>query len=190
MLVLGSKLDIQPIVGLQTGGELARIVRPIINPMTLTIVAYEVKSRLLKGNRYLRIDDVRELGSMGFIIDSIEELVAPGDVIKLDEIAGYDFKLLHIPVKDEKRHKIGKVIDYTVDIGTFDIQQLTVRRPALHSLTDVELLIHRSQIIEITNDAVVIHSEAEVPEHTLLTTPGSYVNPFRKSKPAESSNNS
>lgn len=184
MLVLGSKLNNQPIVGLQTGGELAQIVRPIINPMTLEIVAYEVKSHLLKGTLYLRIEDVRELGSMGFIVDSIEELVAPGDVIKLDEVVSMQFSLANIAVKNEKRRTIGKVTDYTVDIESFSVQQLTVRKPLLQSLTDVELLVHRSQIIEITNDAIIIHSEAEVPEHTRLTTPGSYVNPFRKARSA------
>lgn len=187
MLVLGSKLDAQPIVGLQTGGELAHIIAPVINPMTLTIVAYRVKGPLLKTDHYLRIDDVRELGSVGFIVDSIEEFVVPGDVLKLDEIAGYDFRLTNSHVKDEKRKRLGKVIDYTVDIETFTVQQLTVRRPILQSLTDVELIVHRSQIIEITTDAIVIHSKAEVPEHTRLTAPGSYVNPFRKSKPASNS---
>jgi hypothetical protein len=64
------------------------------------------------------------------------------------------------------------------------IQQWSVRRPLLKSLNDAELVIHRSQITEINRDAIVINAEAEIPEHTRVTTPGSYVNPFRKTEPA------
>ena len=57
----------------------------------------------------------------------------------------------------------------------------------MHRLTDPELLIHRSQIIEINGEAIVVHSKAEAPEHTRVTAPGSYVNPFRKAKTATES---
>ena len=89
-----------------------------------------------------------------------------------------------IAVLDEKRRKLGKVTDYTLETGGFVIQQLTVRRPLLKSLNDTELLIHRSQIIEINNDAIIVHSEAKVPEPELHEVVGSYVNPFRKAKQA------
>ena len=40
---------------------------------------------------------------------------------------------------------------------------------------------------EINNDAIVVHSEAKVPEPELHEVVGSYVNPFRKAKPAQES---
>jgi sporulation protein YlmC with PRC-barrel domain len=120
---------------------------------------------------------------MGFIIDAVDEFVQAGDVIKLDEIVALNFSLQHMHVRDEKRRKVGKVVDYTIDVDSFMVQQLTVRRPLLRSLNDSELVVHRSQIIEITAEAIVINSEADIPEHTRITTPGSYVNPFRESRP-------
>lgn len=187
MLVLGSKLSQQPIMSLQTGAAVGEISGTIIDPADLSIVAYEVKSALLPGVNYMRIEDARELSDIGFIIDSIDELVQPGDVIKLDDIVNYHFHLRDMRVNDEKGRKLGKIIDYTVDVSTFTVQQLTVRRPILRSLSDTELVVHRSQIIEINNEAIVIHSEAKTPEHTRVTTPGSYVNPFRKTSPAADS---
>ena len=187
MLILGSKLLQQPVMSLQTGGELGRVSEAVIDPGTLAIVAYKVHSPLVHGTVYMRIEDCRELSDIGFIVDSVDEFVAPGDIIKLDEVISYQFHLVGTKVTDEKRSKLGKVSDYTIDIGTFTIQQLTVRRPLLRSLSDTELLIHRSQITEINDSAIVVHSKAEIPEHTRLTTPGSYVNPFRKTKPAADS---
>lgn len=190
MLLLGSRLKDLAVMSLQTGGELARTRQPVIDPGTLTIVAYTVEGPLLGAqSKLLRIADTRELSDMGLIIDSIDELVTSDDVIKLRELIDIGFKLEGMKVIDSKRHTLGKVSDYNVDTNTFTVVQLTVKRPLLKRLNDTELLVHRSQIIEINDDAIIIHSEAKVPEHTRLTTPGAYVNPFRKDKPAAESIN-
>lgn len=171
-------------MGLQTGSELARTEKPVIDPANLKIVAYEVKGSLLTHHpSLLTVADVRELSEIGMIIDSSDDFVAPSDVIKVGEIYDLRFPLVGLTVKDEKRHKLGKVTDYTLDVSSFVVQQLIVKRPLLHSLNDTELVIHRSQIIEINNDAIVVHSAAKVPEPERHEVPGSYVNPFRKGDP-------
>ncbi len=189
MILLGSALIDTPVMGLQTGAELARTKAPVIDPADLAIIAYEVEGPLLEERpSLLRLADVRELSPLGLIVDSSDEFVLPNDVIKLGEIYNLKFHLIGMHVTDEKKHKLGKVIDYTIDTGGFIIQQLTVRRPLLHSLNDTELLIHRSQIIEINDEAIVVHSQAQAPEPELHEVVGSYINPFRKSsKPAQES---
>jgi len=182
MMLLGSTLTKAPVMGLQTGGEIAQTKSAIIDPGTLTIVAYVVEGPLLgDGTWLLRIADVRELSDLGFIVDSTDEFIHPEDVLMIDEIYKLNFPLLDMPVIDEKRSKLGKVIDFTLETSTFTVQQITVRRPFLKSFNDTELLIHRSQIIEINDDAIVVHSEAKAPEPELHEVVGSYVNPFRKS---------
>ena len=189
MILLGSALTNAPIMGIQTGNELARTKLAIVDPASLTVVAYEIASTLGRDTQplLLRMQDVRELSDIGFIIDSEDEFVRPEDVIKLNEIYNLHFELVGIRFIDEKRRKIGKVVDFTLETGGFVIQQLTVRRPLLRSLNDTELLIHRSQIIEINNDSIVVHSQAKAPEPELHEVVGSYVNPFRKSKPVQES---
>lgn len=181
MILLESTLSNIPIMGVQTGGELARLATPIIDPASLSIVAYVVSGRLLSHHPiYLRIADIRELSDIGVIIDSIDEFVEPGDVIKIDEIVRLQFALTDMRVRDEKGTNLGKVIDFTIDTGSFYIQQLTIRRPLMYSFTDTELLIHRTQIIEINDKAIVVHSHAQAPEPERTEVVGSYVNPFRK----------
>ena len=185
MVLLGSSLINTPVMGIQTGGELARTKRAIIDPAKLTVIAYELEGPLVgKQAKLIRIADVRELSDIGMIVDSSDEFVEPDDVVKLKELYDLDFKLLGMPVTNERRQKLGKVIDFTIETAGFVVQQLTIRRPLFRSLNDTELLIHRSQIIEINNDAIVVHSEAKAPEPELHEVVGSYVNPFRKSKPA------
>lgn len=182
MMLLGSTLSKAPVMGLQTGGEIAQTQSAVIDPASLTVIAYIVEGPLLEdGPWLLRIADVRELSDLGFIVDSTDEFIHPEDVLKVNEIYKLNFPLLDMPVIDEKRSKLGKVIDFTLETNSFTIQQLTVRRPLLKSFNDTELLIHRSQIIEINDDAIVVHSEAKAPEPELHEVVGSYVNPFRKS---------
>ncbi len=188
MILIGSALNNAPIMGLQTGAELARTKRPIIDPANLGIIAYEVEGPLLDASpSLLRIADVRELSDLGLIVDSSDEFIQPEDVIKIKEIYGLNFELIGMSVTDEKNAKLGKIIDFTLDTSGFIVQQLTVRRPLIRSLSDTELVIHRSQIIEINDEAIVVHSQAKVPEPKAHEVVGSYINPFRKSEPANES---
>lgn len=169
-------------MGLQTGSELARTSAAIIDPKTLEIIAYELTGSLLNEHpSLLRIADVREFSDIGIIVDSSDEFVAVDDIIKLHDIYKLHFNPIGMTVVDEKRHKLGKVDSYTIETGAFVIQQLVVKRPLLKSLNDTHLLIHRTQITEINNHEIIVHSQAEIPEPALETMRGAYTNPFRKS---------
>lgn len=173
-------------MGLQTGSELARTSKAIIDPKTLEITAYELEGPLLDQHpSLLRIADVREFSDIGLIVDSSDEFVAIDDIIKLKEIYDLNFTPIGMTVIDEKRHKLGKVESYTIETGAFLIQQLLVKRPLLKSLNDAQLLIHRTQITEINNNEIIVHSQAEIPEPALEAMRHGYTNPFRKSQQAE-----
>lgn len=184
MLISGIDLFDSPVLSLQTGTELARTKNPIINPHNLTILAYEIAGPNLDHHpSYLRIDDIREVSPIGIIVDSSEEFVILEDIIKLKDIFELHFEIEHKTVLDEKRNKVGKVIGYNFDSEGFVIQQLTVKRPLLKSFNDSELIIHRSQIIEVTDDAIVIKSKNDA--KALPSKVQSYANPFRQSPQAE-----
>lgn len=185
MLTYAEHFDNMPVMSLQTGSELARASRAIINPHNLSIIAYELDGRLLDQQpSLLRIADIRETGALGMIVDSADEIVSPDDIIDLKKIYEYQFDLQNKAVVDEKGHRIGKVIGYTMDTDSFIIQQLRVKRPLLRSLGDVELLVHRSQIIKVSDDIIVIKSASVPPESPAkqLVNQGhiAFENPFRK----------
>lgn len=181
MLLLGSRLIHTPILSLQTGTELARTSRAIIDPRNLTIAAYELDGPLLTQTpALLRIADIRELSDIGMIVDSSDEFVGPDDVIKLQQVYEYQFQLVGLHVVDDKRHKLGKVTDYTLEAGNFVIEQLNIKRPLLQSLNDSELLVHRSQIVEITDTEIIVRSVDEQPAEPIKQAMRSaYANPFR-----------
>lgn len=184
MLIAGSRLIDTPVMGLQTGGELARTKQAVIDPRTLEIVAYELTGpRLNMEPALLRIADVREFSDIGLIVDSSEEFVSPEDIIKLDEIYKLHFNPIGMRVIDKKRRKLGKVDGYTIETTGFAVQQLNVRRPLLKSLNETHLLIHRTQITKITDTDIVVRSEVK-PQPVVQINRAHYHNPFRKTSGA------
>lgn len=188
MQIPGSKLIGTHILGLQTGTQLAVLKNPVIDPSNLKIEAYEVDGPLLNQRpSFIRIADVRELSDIGMIIDSNDEFIGADDVIVIDKLYKLGFRLIGLNVIDEMKNKLGKVADYTVDTGSFIIQQLSVKRGVIKSITDTELLIHRSQIVEINDREIIVNATPKkleaVPKKTL-----NYLNPFRQTPQAGNSN--
>jgi len=182
MLLPGSRLTNTPIMGLQTGTPLAKTKTPIIDPANLKIVAYEVDGPLLSERpSFIRIADVRELSNVGMIIDSSDEFIGLDDVIQIKKIIDLDFQIIGMPVIDELKRKLGKVDSYNVDTDNFKIQQLNVRQNAIKSITGTGLLIHRSQIVEINNQNIVVKAAATKLEPIKQPEKMNYINPFRSS---------
>ncbi len=184
MLIPGSRLINTPIMGLQTGMRLAVTKTPVIDPSNLKILAYEVEGPLLvERPSYIRIADVRELSDVGMIIDSNDEFVGLSDVIALQKIIDIDFRLIGLNVIDELKHKLGKVDGYNVDTDSFIIQQLNVKRNILKSLADTEVLVHRSQIIEINDHNIIVRAATKKLDTIAKTSQMTYLNPFRSTSP-------
>lgn len=169
-------------MSLQTGARLAQTTKPVINPANLKIAAYEVEGTLLTETpSFLRTADIREYGRLGMIIDSTDELVGLDDVLEIEKLYNLAFPLVGMSVIDERKGKLGKVTDYTLETDGYVIQQLNVSRGFLKGFNDTGLLIHRSQIVEINDKNIVVKSaHNKSVEPIMQTLRGEFVNPFRK----------
>jgi len=185
MLLLGSRLIHTPVMSLQTGAKLATTAKPVIDPSTLHILAYEVEGDLLTTRpSFIRTLDIREYGRLGMIVNSSDEFVGIDDIIKLKKIYDLQFALIGLPVIDEHTRRLGKVSDYTVETGSYIIQQLSIRRGFLKGITDTGVLVHRSQIIEINDQAIIVKSpKITVDAPVTNAVRGEFVNPFRGTTP-------
>jgi len=183
MLVLGTRLKDTPVMSLQTGTRLATIGTPLISPANLKILAFELEGPLLTEKpSFLRVADIRELSGVGMIIDSTDEILGLDDVIKIKELYELGFSLIGMNVIDEHKRKLGKVDNYTVETGSFIIEQLNVKHGILRGLTDTGSLIHRTQITEINDNAIIVKSTAKKikTEPIMEAVRHEYVNPFRR----------
>lgn len=190
MLMVGSNLTNFPVLSLHVGGEIARTKKAIIDPEDLRIIAYTLEGAIIQNDpdvgNILDLADVREMSEKGFIVDSADVFTTRDDVIKLDEIMSLDFDLVGLKVVDQRGKKLGKIIDYTIDSGSFMVYQLIVQRPVMASFIDPQLTINRSQIVEIDDFKVTIkHSTSKVKVKKAKEAPEeefvpNFSNPFRK----------
>ena len=185
MLVSGAKLINTPIMSMQTGAPVGFISAPIIDPDSLKIIAFRLTGPTLTNANIVPVNSIREYSSLGMIIDGAEELVAPGDVVKIDEVIALNFLLTGLKVETKKGSKLGRIEDYTLTIEDYIIQQLIVKRPALKAFIDPELVISRQEVVEVTDDKVVVKDEEKVLKSRAEKEDfiPNFVNPFREKQP-------
>ena len=119
---------------------------------------------------------------VNMIVDSIEDFVSHGDVIKLDKVMELNFELNGLKVETKHGTKLGKIIDYIVDTETFTVHQLVVKRPVIKALVDPELIIPRKEIVEVNDYKIIVKDEEEKirKRATREEFVPNFVNPFRE----------
>lgn len=187
MLINNSRLTNCPILSLHVGGAVANVVKSVVDPDSLKIIAYRVEGPLVgrEVGDILPAKSVREYSRLGMIIDSIDELVEEDEIVRIRDVLKLNFSLVGLKVETKKhKTKLGKVIDFTVEPESWQVQQLIVQRPIFKSLLDPELVISRQQILEVDDYRVIVKdgdlelkSEANVTKTEFVPN---FVNPFRE----------
>ena len=187
MLLNSSRLIGCPVLSLHIGGPIGAVTSEVVDPNDLKIIALNVNGPQTGDGEHgdiLDVRSIREFSSIGMIIDSIDDLVSHGDVVKFDEIMDLNFNIIGLEVKTKKGTKLGKITDYTFDPNTMEIVQFIVKRPLMKSFLDPELIIGRSQIKEVNDYEIIVKDE----EEKLKKDSGkkdfvpNFVNPFREGK--------
>lgn len=177
MLVLNSRLVNVPVMSLQSGTSLGTTNKPIIDPRKLQIVAFYVSGPRIRGGHVVHTSDIREYGPLGFIVDSTDAIMAlDEDLVRLQEVIHLQFNLIGKPVFDETKKRLGKVAEYTVESDGFFVQKIHVAQSMMKNLTSKDLIIHRSQIVELSDHRIVVRA-GSVPQELGLAQ---VLNPFRK----------
>lgn len=183
MLINSSKLQGTPVLSLQAGGTIAWTDAPIISPDDLKIIGFKLRGGVATNSNenILDIRSVREFSPIGMIVDSEDDFVGRDDVLTIKKVLDLDFTLTGLKVESKKGHKLGKVIGFTCTDNDFIVQQIIVQRPTLKSFLDPELIIPRSEIVEINDYKIIVKDEEKKIRQKVETTDfiPNYVNPFR-----------
>ncbi len=157
MLQLSNSLLNKSVLSLRTGGIIAQISGPIINPDNLKIEGFYCIDRFEKKQLILLYQDIRDILSKGFVVNDHDVLSEPEDLVRLKKVIDLNFDLLGKQVATTAKQKIGKVSDYAVETETMYIQKIYVAQSILKSFTGGALSIDRNQVVEITPRRVIIN---------------------------------
>ena len=184
MLVANTRLVGTKVLSVQTGAPIGQIVKPIVDPSTFKIIAFELAGPLIREANYLTTDSIREYSHFGMVADSIDELVSPSDVVRLEDVLSLNFSLTGLKVETKKGSKLGHILDFTISSDDYMVAQIIVKRPLIKSFNDSTLVISRKEIVEVTDYKIIVKDE----ESTLKSRAAkedfipNFVNPFRNSE--------
>jgi uncharacterized protein YrrD len=156
MLKLVHSLLNQSVVSLRTGGLIAHIDSAIVNPNNLKIEGFYCVDSRSRQRLVLLVQDIRDMVPQGIVVDDHDVLVEPDELVRLEKVLKLDYELIGKPVQTAKKQRLGKVNDYAVDDQSFYVQKLYVERSLLKSISNGQLSIDRSEIVEVTDKRVII----------------------------------
>ena len=102
MILDASKLIGFRILSLRSGGVISTIESIIVDPNDLKILGFFLNKNTVSFDSGVILDvrSVREFSHLGMIIDSDEELLNVGDVVKIDEMVKLNFQpILRLKLK-------------------------------------------------------------------------------------------
>jgi len=160
MLVLKKALENKPVASVQSGHRVAMTEGMIIDPRDMRIFAFHVSSPQDQ-NLVLHAEDIRSVTPQGMVIDDNDQLMSfDDDLVRLKKVTDIGFKLIDKPVYTENKKKLGKVADFVTETDGFIIMKLHVNRSMAKSFATSQLIIDRSQIVQVTDDRIIVKSTA------------------------------
>lgn len=188
MLILQERLQDIPVMSLQTGAQIAQTSAFIIDPRQLKIVAFYLSGPRLDVNpAILNVSDIREFGGRGLIVDSADVIMAPDDLVRLKEVLAFNFHLENKQVVTESGKKMGTVANFALDSTTLYIVKLHVRPGLWQSFNNTELIIDRTQVVQVNDHQVIVKDLREKKEEEKRAAAPILDNPFRRA-PVEGTN--
>lgn len=155
MLVLSGNLLNKQVLSLRTSTPVASVVGFIINPNNLKIEGFYCQDPR-KDVLVLVTQDIRETVDDGYIVNDYDALVKPEDLVRLKKTMDIDFNPIGKTVVTESKSRIGKVTDFAADLDSMFIIKLYVGQSLLKSFSGGNLIVERTQIIEITPRKIVV----------------------------------
>ena len=157
-------------MSLQTGGPVARTVLPVIDPNNLKIEGFYCLTND-RQQQILLSQDIRDILSQGIVVNDHTVLTDESDLVRLQDILRIKYAVLGKKVVTQNGRKLGKVEDYACDTQSMYIQKLYVVPTFIKGLAGGQLGVDRSQIVEITNDKIIVQDlEQRVQDTALATT--------------------
>lgn len=156
MVHLSSIYHNRDILSLRTGQAIGHAYSPVINPDNLKIEGWYASRNGSRDSLILPAREIRDLISKGLVVDDQDSITDPKDLVRMKKIIDINFELVGKSVVTDSKKRLGKVQDYSVDDKSLYIQKLYVNPSLLRGINKSQLIIDRTQIIEITNKKVIV----------------------------------
>ncbi len=157
MYILASSLKNLPIISLLNGQIVSAVAEPIINPDALELVAVYCQNGFWrKRSSVIMARDIREVAKEGLVIDSLEDIEDASEIVRLKAVIEQHYSPDGAEVVTQSGDKLGKVEDYAIETTGYRIHKLYLKQSLLKNLLLNNLVIDRSQIVDVTPKTIVV----------------------------------
>lgn len=154
MLRFGSDITSYSISSIASGRRVSQVADIVIDPNDLTIAAFVCVSR--NEDLFLLTQDIHSVVDSKITIQNEDSLTPGEDLVKLSELLSINFKVVGKKVKTDTGRRVGQVVDFVFDDQSFKIIKLNVRPPITKLIQSSDLIISRTQIVELNDKEVVV----------------------------------
>ncbi|OGD57184.1 hypothetical protein A2V71_02065 [Candidatus Berkelbacteria bacterium RBG_13_40_8] len=116
MFIEAKKLMGMPVAAMDTQSKIGEIREIIVDPENGRLLGFLIKEGgIFSSNKVLSAVDIREWDPNGIVTESVENLVPPQEIIRINDILKQKIFLIGMPAKTESGKSLGNVEDLLID---------------------------------------------------------------------------
>ncbi|MFA6296858.1 MAG: PRC-barrel domain-containing protein [Patescibacteria group bacterium] len=139
--------------------EIGKINEFIINFETGKLLGFQLSEGLLKEQRILRIEDVKEIRDGNVFVDSEMSVKPLNNFGLFEELLKKEIKIKDNNVVTESGEELGKVVDFEMDDISYRLEKMYVKTGFLRKLFKGQLIISFDKIVSISKKAIVVKDD-------------------------------
>ncbi len=159
MFIEARKLIGLPVAAIDSGSKIGVVSKVVVEPQNGNLLGFMVKSGgLFSESKALATIDVFEWDPNGLVTRTIDNLVPPAEIVRLNEILKINFDLLDLKAKTEAGKNLGQVENFLVDSATG-----TVVKYYLKDLISGKRVLSSDKVIKIDKAIIFSDEVGEIP---------------------------
>jgi uncharacterized protein YrrD len=159
MLIEAKKLISLPVASMEDGEKIGEITKIIVDKNSASILGFLVKSGgLLSPKLALSIVDITEWDPNGIVTNSMDNLVPPDEIVRLNDVLKSNFDIFGTKAKTESGKNLGTVDNFLIDTETG-----TIAKYYLKDIINGERIFSADKVIKIDKAIIFSDDVAVVP---------------------------
>lgn len=118
MMIEATKLINLPVAAEDSLSKIGLIRQIVVSPENGQILGFLVMTGFFGSLKALSIIDIRFWDANGLVTKTVENLVAPDEIVRMKNVLDQDINLMNMPAQTESGKSLGQVENFLIDTET------------------------------------------------------------------------
>lgn len=159
MFIEAKKLIGLPIAALDTQSKIAEIQKILVDPNNGNVLGFLVSSGgIFAPKKVVSAIDIRDWDKNGLVIDSIDNMIEPNDIVRIKDVLDQKIDLLGMKAKTESGKNLGSIENFLIETETN-----CVIKYYLKDLVSKARIYPAEKVVRIEKQAIIFSDDVEIP---------------------------